>query len=98
MANFAIIEDEKVTNIIVADSKTIAEEVTGKTCVQFTTEPAEVGGTYVNKKFIRRKPYHSWVSDGDSGWNPPVDYPDFNSEDPKYYEWNESTTSWDLLP
>jgi hypothetical protein len=38
MANFAIIEDGKVTNIILANSKAIAEEVTGKTCVEYTSD------------------------------------------------------------
>jgi hypothetical protein len=38
MANFAVIKDNKVENIIVADSKAIAEEVTGATCVAYTDE------------------------------------------------------------
>jgi hypothetical protein len=61
MANFAVLDGENVLNTILADSKTIAEEVTGKTCVEFTTERAEAGGTYVGGVFIPRKPYASWV-------------------------------------
>lgn len=38
MANYAVIENSKVTNIIVADTKEIAEEVTGLTCVESTSE------------------------------------------------------------
>ena len=94
MANFAVIEDSVVTNIIVADSKAIAEEVTGATCVEYTIEPAEPGGTYVNKKFIRRKPFPSWVTDGDVGWVAPIEYPTFDEENPKHYTWDEETTSW----
>ena len=44
MVNFAVIEDNKVTNVIVADTKEIAEMVTGFTCFESTPEnPAHVG-------------------------------------------------------
>jgi hypothetical protein len=44
MANYAVIENSKVTNIIVADTKEIAEEVTSLTCVESTSEnPAHIG-------------------------------------------------------
>jgi len=36
MATFAVIENNTVTNIIVADTKQIAEEVTGMTCIEYT--------------------------------------------------------------
>jgi len=57
MANFAVIENEKVTNTIVADSKAIAEEVTGKTCIEFTTEnPACIGLGYDGTTFEQPAP------------------------------------------
>jgi len=44
MANFAVINENKVTNIIVADTKEIAEEATGQLCVEYTDEsPARIG-------------------------------------------------------
>lgn len=44
MANFAVINSGKVSNIIVADTKEIAEEVTGQLCVEYTDEsPASIG-------------------------------------------------------
>ena len=50
--NFAIIENGKVTNTILADSKAIAEEVTGKTCVEFTdSNPACIGLGYDGTTF-----------------------------------------------
>ena len=94
MANFAVIENNNVLNIIVADSKAIAEQVTGKTCIEYTVEPAEPGGTYVNNKFIRQQPYPSWVRDGESNWKSPVDYPEIDPENPKSYRWDEPITSW----
>jgi hypothetical protein len=93
--NFAVIEDGIVINTIVAESKAIAEEVTGLTCIEYTTEPAEPGGTYSNGTFISRKPYPSWVSDGGSGWNPPVAYPEqLDFDNPKFYSWDEDSVSW----
>ncbi len=94
MANFAVLDGENVINTIVAESKAIAEEVTGKTCVEFTTDRAEVGGTYVGGVFISRKPYASWVLRADDSWEAPVAYPEFDPENPVSYTWNESTTSW----
>lgn len=45
--NFAVISESMVTNIIVADSKEIAEAVTGKTCVEYTSDnPAHIGLSY----------------------------------------------------
>jgi len=92
--NFAIIEDGIVVNTIIADSKAIAEEITGLTCVEYTTEPAEPGGTYSNGTFISRKPYPSWVTDGGSGWTSPVAYPEIDPENLKTYSWDEDSVSW----
>lgn len=47
-------------------------------------------------EFIRRKPFASWVWDDSSMvWNPPVAYPE--GAEPYTYEWNEETTSWELI-
>ena len=53
MANYAVIENNKVINVIVADSKEVAEEVTGKTCIEYTEEtPAGIGWDYDGVSFI----------------------------------------------
>ena len=53
MANYAVIENSKVTNVIIADSKEIAEQVTGLTCVEITEEnPTGIGWTYDRTSFI----------------------------------------------
>ncbi len=47
MPNFAVINNGKVVNTIVADSKTIAEEITGLLCVEYIeTNPARIGLGY----------------------------------------------------
>lgn len=52
MANYAVIQNDAVTNIIVADSKEIAEEVTNLTCIEYTEEnPAAIGWTYNGSTF-----------------------------------------------
>ena len=95
MPNFAVLDGENVLNTILADSKAIAEEVTGKTCVEFSaTDRAETGGTYVGGVFIPRKPYASWVLNGLNEWEAPVAAPEFDPENPVYYIWDESTTCW----
>jgi hypothetical protein len=53
MATFAVIDNNTVTNIIVADTKEIAEQVTGLTCIEYTDEnPAGIGYTYDGENFI----------------------------------------------
>lgn len=90
MPNFAVIDGENVINTIVADSKTIAEQITGKKCIEFTLEDrAEAGGTFIGKTFIPRKPFNSWVLNGFNEWEAPVSYPGEG-----IYEWDETTVSW----
>lgn len=53
MKTFAVIEDNKVINVIIADSKEIAEETTGKLCIEYTEEnPAGIDWDYDGVSFI----------------------------------------------
>jgi hypothetical protein len=50
--NFAVIENNIVTNIIVAESKKIAESIIGKTCIEYTDENLTgIGWTYADGVF-----------------------------------------------
>lgn len=52
MKRFAVITGNTVTNTIVADSKEIAEEVTGLLCVEFFKEnPAHIGLSWDGSTF-----------------------------------------------
>jgi len=52
MANYAIMDDNIVENVIVANTKEIAEEVTGRTCIEYTdSNPAGLGYTYADGVF-----------------------------------------------
>lgn len=95
MANFAVLDGEIVINTILAESKEIAEQVTGMVCIEFNQgDNAEPGGTYVNNIFIPRKPYPSWILNENNSWEAPVAPPQYDAENPKKYTWNESTLSW----
>lgn len=90
MGNFAVLDGQNVLNTILADSKAIAEEVTGKTCIEFTNEAAEPGGTYIDGVFFPKKPYPSWVLNSSNQWKAPTDMP----IDDNFYVWDEDTVSW----
>lgn len=89
MAKFAVLDGINIINTISAESLEIAEEVTGKTCIEYTIEPAEPGGTYENGKFLRKKPFPSWVLQSDT-WIAPIEKP----IDAKGYVWDESSGNW----
>jgi len=96
MPNYAVIDENNVVNTILADSKAVAEEVTGMTCIEYTTEPAEPGGTWDGTKFFPRKPYESWTWNEEiKYWQSPVPYPtQEDPENPKFYVWDEDTLTW----
>lgn len=54
MAYFAVINEGIVENVIVADSKEIAEEVTKKQCVEYNweTDDVAIGYSYTNGKIV----------------------------------------------
>jgi hypothetical protein len=93
MGNFAVIENGIVTNILVCDSKTIAEQVTGKTCVEYTdANPAFINGEYKNGKFLPSKPYPSWTLDLNDVWQPPAPCPTEIAE--FGWSWDEDALEW----
>lgn len=50
--NIAVIENGIVENIIVAESVELAEEITGKECVEYSTEDNPcIGLSYINGVF-----------------------------------------------
>jgi hypothetical protein len=50
MATFAVIKDGIVENCIVADSKEIAEKITGLTCIE--SDIAHIGFPYIDGNFV----------------------------------------------
>jgi hypothetical protein len=57
MTTFAVIKDGLVENCIVADSLEVAQEITGLTCVEYTSEnPASIGFIYAEGVFTDPNP------------------------------------------
>ena len=86
MANFAVIKDNIVVNVIDADDLETAQLVTNQTCVEVTdeTKPAFMGGEYKNNLFYPKKPSDdyfwdeasfAWIENG--------------------YVWNEENLIWE---
>jgi hypothetical protein len=47
MPNFAVLSGSLVSNVIVAETKEVAESITGLTCIQYSKEnPAIIGYEY----------------------------------------------------
>ena len=114
MSHFAKIEGGIVTQVIVAEQDFINSGAVGNPAdwvqTSYNTHAGQhpegrplrknyagIGYSYDAGRdaFIPPKPHNSWVLDEDTClWNAPVAYP----TDGNRYEWNESTTSWDLIP
>jgi hypothetical protein len=53
MATYAVVKENIVENVIVAQSLEIAQEITGNTCIEYTDEnPACIGWSYDGITFI----------------------------------------------
>ena len=97
MADFAVVQNGIVTNIVVADSIEIVGlvlpdvelviEVTAATGVPFIG----MGYRKTKNRFVPWKPAHSWsFNEKKFVWEPPVPYP----SDGNIYDWDEASRSW----
>ena len=56
---------------------------------------AGVGFSWDGTGFAAPQPFPSWTLNKDTYiYEAPVAYPTVDPENPKFYEWNETTTSW----
>lgn len=66
MATFAVIENYKVINKIIAESKIDAENVTQKNCVEIPEgQQCDIGWDYINSLFVEPLPLPQ-LAEGDS--------------------------------
>ena len=92
MPHYAVLENNVITDTLVADDLATAQAVTEKVCVDIDNVTAVIGSGYdpVTATFTTQaSPHPSWVQDGAS-WKAPVDMP----ADGRNYVWVEETTSW----
>jgi hypothetical protein len=97
--NYAFIKNGEVVNIAVFEDPTDAQllahfkdEFSLDNIVK-ATDKAAIGGAYDGAKFWLPKPYPSWVK-GTEDWEAPVAKPEFDEANPKFYTWDEESTSW----
>ena len=101
MAHFAKLDNNTVTEVIVAEQDFINSGAVGDSFLwvqtsyssSFRKNFAAVGYTYDKTKdaFIAPKPYPSWTLVEDTcQWEAPVSYP----TDGQAYAWDEDTTAW----
>ena len=103
MSHFAKIENNVVTQVIVAEQDFIDSGAVGDSSQWIQTSYnsnirkryAGIGYTYDVDldAFISPKPFDSWILDVESAnWIAPVAMP----QDEKMYLWNEDTLSWEV--
>lgn len=97
--NFAVINNNLVENTILADSIEIAEEVTGKTCIEYPDEIRHrvyPGCTYDGNKILTPKPFNSWVLNDQDEWVAPKEEP--LPTETTVWVWDEETVEWVEIP
>jgi hypothetical protein len=85
--NMAVLdENNKVINVVVCND----DQPESATQVTYTdTNPAYIGGDYVDGYFYTPQPYPSWSLDENYDWQPPTPRP----EEGLWY-WDEATLTW----
>jgi hypothetical protein len=90
MADFAVVKDNKVLNIIVCDSLDVAKNLTGLDIVETTGEPW-IDWTLIDGVWAPPTPFDSWVWSG-TEWQSPIPKPGID------YEWSEDNMEWVKRP
>lgn len=90
MANYSVIEGNKVINTIVADSAEIAAMLTEKEVVEVSEFGPWIDWTRIDNNWVEPRPYSSWILNNQYKWEAPIVKPN----DDKTYSWNENNLSW----
>lgn len=101
---YAVVIDGFVDNVILAESKEIAEQVSGNTCILIDDNTRKIkavaiGWQYDGEHFIDSQPFPSWSLDPDTKiWKAPIPLPEDNEKiensEITLYKWDEDTISW----
>lgn len=90
MSYYAIIENNKVVNVIVAESQDIAEKATNLSAIETTGVPW-INWTLEDGSWRPPSPYPSWIWQENS-WVAPIPMP----EDENVYVWDEDSQNWKI--
>jgi hypothetical protein len=66
----------------------------------FRKNYARIGYTYdpLRDAFVEPKPFNSWILNEETClWEPPIPYPVFDKENPRYHTWNEDILNWEEI-
>jgi hypothetical protein len=95
MANYAVIDNGTVINVVVADSLEVAQEATDRTCIESTDEnPITIGWFWDEgaNAYIQPSPYPSWTYNTETrSWKAPTPKP---AQEGKDHYWDETSRSW----
>lgn len=97
MTHVAIVDEDKVTNVIVGDIDAVRLILPHANIIEQTAETGvpHVGGMFIDGKFRAPQPYPSWSWDDDTqSWVAPIPYPQDNNA----YVWDETIGDWQLVP
>ena len=92
MTTYAVIKNDLVVNKIIAESKEMAETITGLSCVEIgNSQVVEIDSSYLDNQFIGKAPYPSWTYNSQlEEWVAPEAKP----EDENFYIWSEEDLNW----
>ena len=92
MTNYAKVENDIVTNVIVAEASFFDTFVDDSPGNWIEIENGGIGYTYDTSAdvFVSPAPYDSWSLDSNHDWQPPTPMP----TDDKIYIWSEDNLSW----
>jgi hypothetical protein len=93
MPDYYIINNDKIENIISAETAEIAKDITDAEEILLRNYEAlyDIGwikNTDLNKWYNPVAPYPSWTLDSNCIWQPPTQKPDGD------YTWDEDNTQW----
>ena len=91
MPNYAIHDEHTVVNVIVCDTQSLAEEITGMQALETEGQPW-IDWTLHDGEWRPPQPYPSWIWNG-SVWVAPVPMP--NEGGP--WVWDEDALTWIAL-
>lgn len=89
MADFAIVQDDTVVNVVVAEDEATAAMVTGMNVVPVVDGVPGMAWTLKPEGWRPPSPFPSWTWNG-TRWDAPVPYPG----DAGAYVWDEEKGAW----
>ena len=101
MSIYALVQKNKVINLIVADEEWIVKEWNAKDYYESTElHPIVIGSELINGRFFAPQPYPSWTLNTLTvQWEAPIIKPELTEAEVlagSSYRWDEETLGWIL--